>query len=211
MHCTALHCTTQQSLQVAFIWTLSAAVQVLDSFGIVVTPPDGAFYLLVPCAPPGYAVGTRTSHLLRVFVFWHPSFRAGAVPPACGAQLWQSQRDTDFGGCMATGSQPTRSTRWNSRCACFVKNGSVHTRAVHCSCAPRLCSLDQLPGILAACCASATAECVFVCFSLQVAVAPGGTFGQCSEGHVRISLAASHETVRSGMTRLCEFILENAK
>lgn len=40
----------------------------------------------------------------------------------------------------------------------------------------------------------------------RVAVAPGSTFGQTCRDHVRISIAASEEHIRRGVTALCEFV-----
>ena len=39
----------------------------------------------------------------------------------------------------------------------------------------------------------------------RVAVAPGSTFGQTCRDHVRVSIAASEEHIRRGVTALCEF------
>lgn len=39
----------------------------------------------------------------------------------------------------------------------------------------------------------------------RVAVAPGRTFGQMCRDHVRVSIAASEEHIRRGMTALCKF------
>ena len=39
----------------------------------------------------------------------------------------------------------------------------------------------------------------------RVAVAPGSTFGQMCRDHVRISIAASEEHIRRGVTTICEF------
>ena len=40
----------------------------------------------------------------------------------------------------------------------------------------------------------------------RVAVAPGKTFGQMCRNHVRISIAASEEDIRSGVTAICELV-----
>lgn len=47
--------------------------------------------------------------------------------------------------------------------------------------------------------------------SRRVAVAPGNTFGKVSDRHVRISIASSEESIREGVTRICELIREKAK
>lgn len=44
----------------------------------------------------------------------------------------------------------------------------------------------------------------------RVAVAPGSSFGALSAGEVRVSLASSHEEVREGLKRLCDFVEERA-
>ncbi len=44
----------------------------------------------------------------------------------------------------------------------------------------------------------------------HVAVAPGSTFGPGAASAVRVSIAASDDDVRKGMTHLCEFIRECA-
>lgn len=38
-------------------------------------------------------------------------------------------------------------------------------------------------------------------------MAPGGTFGEESEGFIRISLAAADEDVAEGLRRFCEHVL----
>ena len=40
----------------------------------------------------------------------------------------------------------------------------------------------------------------------HVAVSPGDTFGTNTNQYIRISLASDEETIRNGVTRLCEFI-----
>jgi aspartate aminotransferase/aminotransferase len=42
----------------------------------------------------------------------------------------------------------------------------------------------------------------------RVAVAPGGTFGQVSAGHIRISIASPIDKVREGVRRICEMVAE---
>ena len=44
----------------------------------------------------------------------------------------------------------------------------------------------------------------------EVAVAPGGAFGQVADGAVRISLASSEEHLREGVGRLCEMVTDLA-
>ncbi|MEW6750180.1 MAG: aminotransferase class I/II-fold pyridoxal phosphate-dependent enzyme [Candidatus Latescibacterota bacterium] len=45
----------------------------------------------------------------------------------------------------------------------------------------------------------------------RVAVAPGSTFGKVSDRHVRISIASSEESIRTGVTRICRFIRERSQ
>jgi len=45
----------------------------------------------------------------------------------------------------------------------------------------------------------------------KVAVAPGSTFGKISKDHIRISYASSEDSIRKGMERICEMILNNKK
>ena len=40
----------------------------------------------------------------------------------------------------------------------------------------------------------------------KVAIVPGNAFGDCGEGHVRISYAASMENIMEAMKRLKEFV-----
>ena len=40
----------------------------------------------------------------------------------------------------------------------------------------------------------------------KVAIIPGSAFGNCGEGHVRISYAAAFETIEAAMNRLENFI-----
>ena len=42
----------------------------------------------------------------------------------------------------------------------------------------------------------------------HVAIVPGNAFGDCGEGHVRISYAASMESIKTAMERLAEFVKE---
>ncbi len=42
----------------------------------------------------------------------------------------------------------------------------------------------------------------------HVAIVPGNAFGECGEGHVRISYAASMESINTAMERLAEFVKE---
>ena len=42
----------------------------------------------------------------------------------------------------------------------------------------------------------------------KVAIVPGNAFGECGEGHVRISYAASIESINEAMARLKEFVNE---
>lgn len=42
----------------------------------------------------------------------------------------------------------------------------------------------------------------------HVAIVPGNAFGECGEGHVRISYAASMESIKTAMERLAEFVKE---
>lgn len=42
----------------------------------------------------------------------------------------------------------------------------------------------------------------------HVAIVPGNAFGECGEGHVRISYAASMESIKTAMERLAEFVNE---
>ena len=42
----------------------------------------------------------------------------------------------------------------------------------------------------------------------KVAIVPGNAFGECGEGHVRISYAASMESIKEAMARLKEFVNE---
>ena len=42
----------------------------------------------------------------------------------------------------------------------------------------------------------------------RVAVAPGKTFGKMCEDHIRISIAASDEHIRRGVTAICELVRE---
>ena len=42
----------------------------------------------------------------------------------------------------------------------------------------------------------------------KVAIVPGNAFGNCGEGHVRISYAASLENIQEAMKRLKEFVSE---
>ena len=44
----------------------------------------------------------------------------------------------------------------------------------------------------------------------KVAVAPGSTFGEVCADHVRISIAAPVESIREGLTRICEMVRELA-
>lgn len=44
----------------------------------------------------------------------------------------------------------------------------------------------------------------------RVAVAPGSTFGQVSNRHVRISIASSEQNIHDGVTRICELIREKS-
>ncbi len=43
---------------------------------------------------------------------------------------------------------------------------------------------------------------------MRVAVAPGKTFGKMCEDHIRISIAASDEHIRRGVTAICELVRE---
>jgi aspartate/methionine/tyrosine aminotransferase len=45
----------------------------------------------------------------------------------------------------------------------------------------------------------------------RVAVAPGDTFGKNSARHVRISVASSEDSIREGVTRICEMVRQRAK
>ncbi|MBO4637811.1 MAG: aminotransferase class I/II-fold pyridoxal phosphate-dependent enzyme [Clostridiales bacterium] len=47
--------------------------------------------------------------------------------------------------------------------------------------------------------------------SKKVAIVPGNAFGQCGEGHVRISYAASMENIKTAMERIAEFTDELRK
>ena len=51
------------------------------------------------------------------------------------------------------------------------------------------------------------------CASLRCAkqTAPGGTFGEESEGFVRISLAAAEEDIAEGLERFCQYVLERER
>ena len=40
----------------------------------------------------------------------------------------------------------------------------------------------------------------------HVAIVPGNAFGECGEGYVRISYAASMESIKEAMKRLAEFV-----
>ena len=40
----------------------------------------------------------------------------------------------------------------------------------------------------------------------RVAIVPGNAFGECGEGYVRISYAASMESIKEAMKRLAEFV-----
>ena len=42
----------------------------------------------------------------------------------------------------------------------------------------------------------------------HVAIVPGNAFGECGEGYVRISYAASMESINTAMERLAEFVKE---
>ena len=53
-----------------------------------------------------------------------------------------------------------------------------------------------------------TAFCLELLEKKFVATAPGATFGDESEGFIRISLAAADEDIEEGIERLCEFIQE---
>ncbi|MEE2659345.1 MAG: pyridoxal phosphate-dependent aminotransferase [Candidatus Latescibacterota bacterium] len=44
----------------------------------------------------------------------------------------------------------------------------------------------------------------------KVAVAPGSTFGEVCADHVRISIASPEESIRKGLTRICQMVKEKA-
>ena len=52
------------------------------------------------------------------------------------------------------------------------------------------------------------AFCLDLLATKSVAVAPGGTFGEESEGYIRISLAAADEDIAEGLQRFCEYVKE---
>lgn len=60
-------------------------------------------------------------------------------------------------------------------------------------------------------CSNSTAFAEQLLIKKHVAVAPGDTFGKTGNGYIRISLASSEDTIRSGIRTLAEFIANQGK